>query len=242
VWKEDDVLGTSVFPRRRAKCKQLRTLHKRQDTYFKKPLRNPKHYRLFSYRYFLLLFSDTNNYSETEKCWSLDGSVSIVTDYGLDGRGSFSGRGKDNFLFCTVSRPVMGSTQPPIQRTGASFPKGKAAGAPNLIRKSRMVELYLHSPYASMVWCLINYTQGQLYPYLLQENVYFILELSYVRTVCISFSVKIFGVLELWLGDWIILRERHIRGNAKIVPTFNTWQSKYAGQWKYTSMHSQHRC
>jgi hypothetical protein len=45
---------------------------------------------------------------------SRDSSVGIVTGYGLDGWGSFPGRGKI-FLFYIASRPALGPTQPPIQ-------------------------------------------------------------------------------------------------------------------------------
>jgi hypothetical protein len=48
--------------------------------------------------------------------------------YGLDGRGSITGRGKI-FHFSTASRPVLGSTQPPIQRvSGALSPGVKRPG------------------------------------------------------------------------------------------------------------------
>jgi hypothetical protein len=40
--------------------------------------------------------------------------VGIATGYGLDGLGSIPGRGKI-FLFCTSSRPTLGSTKPPTQ-------------------------------------------------------------------------------------------------------------------------------
>jgi hypothetical protein len=44
-------------------------------------------------------------------------------------RGSSPGMVK-NFLFSMLSRPSLGSTQPPIQWVlGATFPVGKAAGA-----------------------------------------------------------------------------------------------------------------
>jgi hypothetical protein len=45
------------------------------------------------------------------------------------GRSSSPGKVK-NFLFSTLPRPALGSTQPPIQWVpGGSFPEGKAAGA-----------------------------------------------------------------------------------------------------------------
>jgi hypothetical protein len=45
---------------------------------------------------------------------SLDSSVSIATCYGLDGWGSIPGIGKI-LLSSTVSRPALGTNQPPIQ-------------------------------------------------------------------------------------------------------------------------------
>jgi hypothetical protein len=42
-------------------------------------------------------------------------SVSIVTDYGLDDRGSIPDRGRGFFFLVSASRPALGSTQPPIQ-------------------------------------------------------------------------------------------------------------------------------
>ena len=53
-------------------------------------------------------------------------SVSTATGYGLDGPGIESRRGRD---FPDMSRPVLGPTQPPIQRVTGLFPRGKAAGA-----------------------------------------------------------------------------------------------------------------
>jgi hypothetical protein len=45
-----------------------------------------------------------------------DSAVGIATGYGLDDRDKSSSRGRvKNFLFCTSSRPVLGSTQPPFQ-------------------------------------------------------------------------------------------------------------------------------
>jgi hypothetical protein len=44
-------------------------------------------------------------------------SVSIVTGYGLDRRGSIPGTDKDIFLYSTVSRPALGAY-------AVSYPKG----------------------------------------------------------------------------------------------------------------------
>jgi hypothetical protein len=53
----------------------------------------------------------------TEMHNSRDGSVGIATGYALDDRmiGSRFPAGLGIFLFDTVSRPVLGPTQPPIQ-------------------------------------------------------------------------------------------------------------------------------
>jgi hypothetical protein len=49
----------------------------------------------------------------------------VGTGYGLGdgGRGSSPGRVK-NFLFSTSSRPFLGPTQPPIQRTAGALSSG----------------------------------------------------------------------------------------------------------------------
>jgi hypothetical protein len=52
-----------------------------------------------------------------------DSSVRIATGHGLGGRGYIPGRGKI-FLFSTVSMPVLGPIQPPIQRLPGDFPLG----------------------------------------------------------------------------------------------------------------------
>jgi hypothetical protein len=60
---------------------------------------------------------------------SRDSSVCIATGYGLDDR-IIAVRfpvGLEIFLFDTMSRPALGSTQP--MGTVGSFPGGKAAGA-----------------------------------------------------------------------------------------------------------------
>jgi hypothetical protein len=47
---------------------------------------------------------------------SRDGvAVSIVSGYGLDDRGSITGRGERIFPVASVSRPVLGPTHPPVQ-------------------------------------------------------------------------------------------------------------------------------
>jgi hypothetical protein len=73
----------------------------------------------------------------------VDRTAGIATGYGMDGRGSILGRSKI-FVFI-ASRPALGPTQPPIQWL---FP-GLGVKLPtylHLVLRSRMVELYLHSP------------------------------------------------------------------------------------------------
>jgi hypothetical protein len=56
-----------------------------------------------------------------------------------------------------------------IMGTRGSFLGDKVAGGVkltthlHLVLRSRMVELYLQPPHVLMVWCLINYAQGQCY-------------------------------------------------------------------------------
>jgi hypothetical protein len=47
--------------------------------------------------------------------WSCSSSGSIVSDYGLDDRGSIPNRGRGFFLLAPASRSAQGPTQPPIQ-------------------------------------------------------------------------------------------------------------------------------
>jgi hypothetical protein len=93
-----------------------------------------------------------------------DSSVGIATSYGLDGRGSIPEKSKI-FLFSTASKPALGPTQPPIQwLPGVSSP-GREIGRGvkltthfHLVPRSRMLELYLHSPI-----CLSGILKRQLY-------------------------------------------------------------------------------
>jgi hypothetical protein len=55
---------------------------------------------------------------------SRSSSVSIVSGYGLDDRGSILGRGKSIFPVASVSRPALGTTQPPIQWVLGVFSPG----------------------------------------------------------------------------------------------------------------------
>jgi hypothetical protein len=78
-------------------------------------------------------------------------SVYIQTGYDLDGSGSIPGRGKV-FLFSTAFRPALGPTNPPIPRIPAAISPGvkrpgmKLTTHLHLVPRSRMVDLYLHSP------------------------------------------------------------------------------------------------
>jgi hypothetical protein len=72
--------------------------------------------------------------------------------YGIDCRGSNPGKGKI-FLSSAASRPSLGPTSASYPMgTGADFPRGKAEMGMkltihiHLVPRSRMVELYLHSP------------------------------------------------------------------------------------------------
>jgi hypothetical protein len=85
------------------------------------------------------------------KTESRDTSVGIGTGYGLDGRCSIPGGGKIS-LFPIRSRPALGPTLTPIQWEPRTFPWGHSGRGVKLIAilylvpRSRMVELYLHSP------------------------------------------------------------------------------------------------
>jgi hypothetical protein len=82
-----------------------------------------------------------------------DRSVCIVTDYGMDGRGSIAGRGK-KFIW-TPQTSLWLWDSPRLLSNGYQelFPRG-LSGQRNVkltiylhpMPKSRMVELYLHSP------------------------------------------------------------------------------------------------
>jgi hypothetical protein len=49
----------------------------------------------------------------SNRSWS--SSVSIVSDYGLDDRGSITRQRQSIFPLSSVSRPALGPTQPPVQ-------------------------------------------------------------------------------------------------------------------------------
>jgi hypothetical protein len=78
-------------------------------------------------------------------------SVFIATGYGLDGRGSIPDMDRD-FAYPAPSRPALGPTQPPVQWVPGALSLGvngrvvKLTTHLHLVPRSRMVELYLHSP------------------------------------------------------------------------------------------------
>jgi hypothetical protein len=91
-----------------------------------------------------------------DRSWS--SSVSVVSDYWLDDRGSIPGRGK-GFSLTSVSSPVLRPTQPPMQWAPGSFPQGKVRlgrEADHWPQRSDEIqneqELYLLSPLAP-AWC-----------------------------------------------------------------------------------------
>jgi hypothetical protein len=75
----------------------------------------------------------------------------MVAGYGLDGWSSIPGRGKF-LIFFTASIPALGPTRHRIQWVPkAVFPgvtrlEHEADNSSHLLKRFRMVELYLHSP------------------------------------------------------------------------------------------------
>jgi hypothetical protein len=73
-------------------------------------------------------------------------SVGTATDYGLDYQGSIPGKGK-SFLFSIFSGSALGPTQLPIRWIPGALSLGlKLVTLFHLLPRSRMMELYLHSP------------------------------------------------------------------------------------------------
>jgi hypothetical protein len=92
--------------------------------------------------------------------WSRDSTVCIATGYGLDGRGSNPGRSKISSSTQRPGRP----TKPPIQWVSRDLsPGGKAAAQLQLVTRSRMVDLYLHSPICLCGGMLNLVTKGSLF-------------------------------------------------------------------------------
>jgi hypothetical protein len=67
-----------------------------------------------------------------------------------------SWQGKEIILFSTASRQALGLTHPPVQWVQGLFPQEysgwdvKQTTLLHLVPKSRMVKVYLHSPYIFM--------------------------------------------------------------------------------------------
>jgi hypothetical protein len=67
---------------------------------------------------------------DSRRIWG--SSVSILSDYRLDDRGSIPDRGRGFFSLASVSRPALRLTQPPVQWVpGGPFPGGKARLGPD---------------------------------------------------------------------------------------------------------------
>jgi hypothetical protein len=108
--------------------------------------------------------------------WSWDMSVGTVMGYRLDGLGLIPGRAR---FFSCPQHPdrLWGSTQPSIQwAPGALSPgvkwQGREADHLHLVLRSRMVELYLHSPYVFMAQCLTKHRDNFIFT-LLEEYIKF---------------------------------------------------------------------
>jgi hypothetical protein len=81
----------------------------------------------------------------------------MATGYVLDGQDLIPGRGK-MFLFSIASRLALGPTQPLIQwirGAGRDSQDMKLTTYLHLVPRSRVVELYLHSPVCVHVMMLI---------------------------------------------------------------------------------------
>jgi hypothetical protein len=98
---------------------------------------------------------------------SPDSSVGIETGYGLDGRVSIPGQGKYFSVFSTAFRQALRSIQHPIQWVrGEISPGVKVATHLHLVLRSRMVELYLHSPIC-LHGIVLNYlSRGTFLPFI----------------------------------------------------------------------------
>jgi hypothetical protein len=86
-------------------------------------------------------------------------SVSIVSSYRLDDRGSIPGRGERIFPVASVFRPALGPTQPCTVGTGGPLPGNKgrprcdAGHSPNLVPRSRMSRSCTPLPTSTFMSC-----------------------------------------------------------------------------------------
>jgi hypothetical protein len=85
--------------------------------------------------------------------WSRGSSVSVVSDYGLDDRGSIPDRGRGFFSLAFASRPALGPTQPPVQWVPRVLSPGVKRGRVlmltthnHLVPRPRMSTSYASSP------------------------------------------------------------------------------------------------
>jgi hypothetical protein len=85
--------------------------------------------------------------------WGSGVAQSLVSDNGLDDRGSTPGRGKRISPLASVSRPALGPTQPPVQRVPGVLSPGLKRGRGvtltthlHLVPRSRMSRSYTPPP------------------------------------------------------------------------------------------------
>jgi hypothetical protein len=90
--------------------------------------------------------------------WSHGSSGSIVSDYGLDDRGSIPDRGR-GFLLAPTSRLALGPTQPPVQWVPGVLSPGVKRGRgvtltihPNLVPRMGMSRSYTSPPPQTPSW------------------------------------------------------------------------------------------
>jgi hypothetical protein len=109
-------------------------------------------------------------------------SVSTVSDYGLDGRGSIPDRGRGSFPLPSASRPALGPTQPPIQWVPGALSPGVKRGRgvmltthPLIVPWLRKSRSYISSHPNAPLWSVT----GPLYLYLY----YFLIARRVVSTI-----------------------------------------------------------
>jgi hypothetical protein len=123
--------------------------------------------------------------------WSRGGSVSIVSDYGLDDRAievRSRAEAKEFFPLASVSRPALGSTQPPVQWIPGVFSLGLKRGRtmtltihPHLLPRSWMSRSYTFSLPCSSIGVLNCHTfsffvyarSRSLYSYVRQDDAWY---------------------------------------------------------------------